>query len=147
MFPGIGLADPKAAAKALFGVLRLFGIDPEQIGKDKLAGKLTRRQANVVKRLDKDKVTPADFSDSDAEKRFVIRAAIYLLCKEVVISTTGRKEASNFAADGWRDIIDDPIVAEVTPQVTATMGTAALVALAAAGVQKQTDLLIEQLVP
>jgi hypothetical protein len=110
-------------------ILRMFGLDvkAEQFGQDRLAAKFEKVTVKTVGRLDKDGVTPANLSDSDDEKRQLVRAAEYLLWKHVVISVTGRTLGANLVADFIRDRHDDNVVPRVQPLVNAGMTTTQLV--------------------
>ncbi|MGV3719589.1 MAG: hypothetical protein ACO1SX_01665 [Actinomycetota bacterium] len=110
-------------------VLQKHGSDIQSsdFSRDALGAKFTSVKASVVARLEADGATPARFSDSEDEKRDLIRSAEYLLWKATIISITGRKEGSNFAADKIRDRHDDKVVAVVQPLVNSELSTDALV--------------------
>ena len=117
------------AIEALLKLAQKAGVslDPNELGKEKLKAKFAKVSPNVVARLEKDGHTPKEDSDSDEEKRQLIRSAEYLLWKETFQSILGKPEGSNLIADRIRDRHDDKVVPVVLPQVNATLSTADLV--------------------
>ena len=115
-------------------ILRVLGIDPAKIankwGRAQVAPKFEEAIPFVVSRLERDGLTPALKGDSPAAERLVIRAAMYLLAKEVVFGL-GLKKGANLAADFLRDAHDDQVVALVAPQIDQATPTEALVRLVA----------------
>lgn len=120
------------------GLAGQLGPIAKLIGLDKIAGKLTRdfvgKRMNaaipkVVKRLTEDHLTPAEKALSPEGERLFIRAAMYLLAKEVFAGVLPK--GANLAADFLRDQHDDKVVALVSPQIDAASSTDAAVRVVA----------------
>jgi hypothetical protein len=137
--PGLDQEVLKRIIEAAVRIARMLGLDvkAEEFNRAKMQAKFDRVAPKVVARLDKDGVTPANLSDDEAEKRTLIRAAQYLLLKEAIAHTTGKKQGSNLLADFIRDRHDDAVVPVVMPQVNAALSTADLVAAVAAAEVEQ----------
>lgn len=128
------------ALETLLALAKKSGVKltPDALGKDKLQTKFVKVTPRVVARLEKDGITPKEHSDSDEEKRQLIRATEFLLWKETVRSITGKSTGSGQVADVIRDRHDDKVVPVVMPQVSVQMTTEALVQAVAAAELEQT---------
>lgn len=137
---GYGGSPMLITLETLLALAKKAGVKltPDQLGKEKLQTKFVKVTPRVVARLEKDGMTPKDLSDSNAEKRQLIRAAEFVLWKETVRSITGKSTGSGQIADVIRDRHDDQVVPAVMPQVTAEMTTEALVQAVAAAELEQT---------
>lgn len=98
------------------GLLGKLKIDPSAITKglagDATEAQLARTKAAAVARLVGDGMTPAEFCDDDAEKRQLIRSALFSVLKPIV--------KNGHAADVIRDLYDDGVVALLLPRVQKT---------------------------
>lgn len=107
----------------LLRIARKLGFDPVELANNLKDQEALRRLDAAAKgtaaRMRREHITPAELSDNDAEKRQLIRFALYWQCKALVGSGT--------LGDMLRDAVDEPIVRALTPVVTAEMQPRGLV--------------------
>lgn len=112
-------------------ILKVLGIDPVKMansyGRAQLEPLFRQVAPDVVRRMEKDGLTPALKGDSPKAERQVVRSAMYLIAKEVFRYKLPR--GASLAADYLRDAHDSEVVAQVSPLIDATTSTAALVEL------------------
>ena len=127
------LTVPTDFLKQLLPILRLLGIDPagmaNKLGREQVAKRLEAGVPAVVKRLEKDKLTPAAKATTPEGERVFIRAALYLSLKAAFTEILPQGRGANYASDFLRDTHDDACVAIVGPQMDATTPTADAVRL------------------
>jgi hypothetical protein len=94
----------------------------QKLGLGNLLADLSRAQVekrmrkgfpSIKRTMLKNGTTPVNLSDTEAERRQLIRAALYHLWKAVLKSGT--------AADVVRDSVDDKVVALLSPAIAPTM--------------------------
>src|SRR5687768_9780468 len=105
---GLSVIGLGSSLGRLLPVLKLIGIDPEKIAKNyvdtEVKKKLLAGVPAVVSRMTADKMTLADKGDMPEAERLVIRAAMYLLLKEVFRKILpSRSRGANLVADFIRD--------------------------------------------
>ncbi|MBA2708540.1 MAG: hypothetical protein H0U59_12120 [Gemmatimonadaceae bacterium] len=113
--------------------LRGLNLDPSKWDKAGVTAALVTAQPAVVVRLDTDGMTVTGKGGNAAAEKQVVRSAIYLLVKGVIIDLFPQvpRQLAGHGADALRDRYARKIVPRLMKSIDATTTTEALVASAA----------------